>query len=244
VPAGFADLAARVEAVDGVRFAALITRLTGQPDSGDTLLADTLATARDQMAEAAAADQALIESWEPVIAAVVAAAGGDTDTADRLDPVLTGLADNPDWASLVGVLRRIIAGDQGPDLFTGLDPMDTAITGRTLDALAGRIQLTATPADLRPAATVPEDWEPVIAAVVAAASGDTDTADRLDPLLTDLQDDPDWASLVGVLRRIIAGDQGPDLLTGLDPVDTAITARTLDALTEPDPAEPAPEDPR
>jgi tetratricopeptide (TPR) repeat protein len=228
MPAGFADLAARVEAVNGVRFAALVTRLTGQPGSGDTLLADTLTAAREQTAEAAADDQALVASWEPRIAAVVAAAGGDTDAASTLEPVLTGLADNPDWGTLVGVLSRILAGERGPGLLTGLDPVDTAITARTLDALAGRVQLTATPAGMRPA--VPEEWEPVLAAVVAAAGGDTDTASTLEPVLTGVQDNPDWARLVGVLRRILAGERGPDLLTGLDPVDTAITARTLEAL--------------
>ena len=234
-PADLAELTGRVETVEGVRFAELIARLTGQRDGGDTLMTDTLSTAREHMAQAAVDDRALVASWEPRIAAVMAAVTGDTETGHRLDAVLTELEVNRSWGALVGVLRRIIAGERDADqLLAGLDPIDTAIATRTLDALAGQVELTATPADLQLEAAVPEAWEPAIAAIVAAATGtlDTDTRTELDSFLTNTETDPNWAALVGILRRIVAGERDADqLLTGLDPVDTAITALTLDALT-------------
>jgi tetratricopeptide (TPR) repeat protein len=228
LPNSFAELTSRVEALEGVRFGQLITRLTDQP--GDQLLTETVQLARQQIA---ADDQALADRWEPRIAAVVAAAQGNSEAAAAVEPILAELAGTQDWAALVPVLRRMIAGDRGEALLTGLDPVDTAITQRTLDALAGRVELSATPADLNAAAVaIPEQWEPVIAAVAAAAEGDTEAATALEPVLTDLAGVQDWVALVPVLRRIIAGDRGEDLLAGLDPVDTAITSAVLTALAD------------
>lgn len=72
-------------------------------------------------------------------------------------------------------------------------------------------------------------WEPIITAVGhAATNGDT-------PLqLTDLLDDiatTDWVALVVVLRRVLAGDRGRELLAGLDNLGTAILTATLDRLS-------------
>jgi hypothetical protein len=64
----------------------------------------------------------------------------------------------------------------------------------------------------------------------------------VDPVLTDLGETSGWAVLVGVLRRILAGERGEDLLAGLDPTDTSITERTLDALADLHPSSPHPED--
>jgi tetratricopeptide (TPR) repeat protein len=146
LPASFAELTARVDVVDGVHLAQLIAQLTGHPDGGgEPLMAETAHLVRERIADAAAADRARLAQWEPVIAAVVAAAGGDTEAAAALDPLLTSLGETSDWAVLVGVLRRILAGERGQDLLAGLDSTDTAITERTFDALAGRVELTATP---------------------------------------------------------------------------------------------------
>jgi hypothetical protein len=71
----------------------------------------------------------------------------------------------------------------------------------------------------------------VIAAVVATTEGDEDTAAGLQPLLDQLGATDDWAALVAVLRRILAGERGEHLLTGLDPVDTAIARETLRRVT-------------
>ncbi|MEU0557444.1 hypothetical protein [Dactylosporangium sp. NPDC006015] len=77
-----------------------------------------------------------------------------------------------------------------------------------------------------------DQWEPALAALVAAVHGDQDAATALDKTLTDAAASQDWADLTAALRRILNGDRDPDtLLTGLDPIDTAIVTRALDAVT-------------
>jgi tetratricopeptide (TPR) repeat protein len=72
-----------------------------------------------------------------------------------------------------------------------------------------------------------EQWEPVIDAVAAGCGGDQDAAAELGPLLDDMAEDQDWAALAGVLRRILGGERGEELVDGLDPVDTAIVREVL-----------------
>jgi hypothetical protein len=76
-------------------------------------------------------------------------------------------------------------------------------------------------------------WEPVVAAVATAVTTEH-TPTELDALLDDLGGSKDWTSLVSALRRVLAGERGRDRLeTGLDEIDTAILAATLDRLPEP-----------
>src|SRR5664280_599976 len=83
------------------------------------------------------------DRWEPVLAAIHAAAGGDQGALQQVDGVLDRYADTEEWAALAGVLRRVLAGDRDPEtLLADLDPVDTAIATRLLDALAGRVQLS------------------------------------------------------------------------------------------------------
>jgi hypothetical protein len=77
-----------------------------------------------------------------------------------------------------------------------------------------------------------EQWEPVVANVVAASHGDSEAASALRPLLTELDKASDWAVLAGVLRRILEGERGEGLLGGLDEVDAAIVAEVLRRLAE------------
>lgn len=75
-----------------------------------------------------------------------------------------------------------------------------------------------------------DQWEPVISGLVAADRGDT-VADRaLDLILASLAEHADWRQVVAVLRRIRTGERDPALVTGLDPIDTAIVRRALAAL--------------
>jgi tetratricopeptide (TPR) repeat protein len=73
-------------------------------------------------------------------------------------------------------------------------------------------------------------WEPVIAGVVAAAQGDTEAAATLQPLLAELDEASDWAGLAVVLRRILDGERGEQLLGGLNEVHAAIVAEVLGRL--------------
>jgi tetratricopeptide (TPR) repeat protein len=78
-----------------------------------------------------------------------------------------------------------------------------------------------------------QQWEPYVAATAAAAAGDAAADAGLAPALDKIAENQDWAALVAVLRRIIGGDRGKDLLEGLDPVDTAIAAEVLARLGPP-----------
>jgi hypothetical protein len=67
----------------------------------------------------------------------------------------------------------------------------------------------------------------VIADVVAAGRGDQIAAGRLDEFLDEQGKNPDWAALIGVLRRILDGERDAGLADGLDAIDAAIVTQTL-----------------
>ncbi|MER7281587.1 CHAT domain-containing protein [Dactylosporangium sp. NPDC000244] len=235
VPATVADLALTVERVEGARFAALTAALTSDPGVAAHALATVLDAARTLPADDAYDVQRHRNEWEPELALLVAAVRGDQDAAATIDAILTGLARREDWASLAAVLRRILDGERDPDrLLPGLDPIDTAIATRALDALAGRITLR--PVSIPPAGTDPttvEPWPAIIAAVAAAASGDGTAGGGISGFLEELAARNEWASLAGVLHRIIAGARDPrQLLAGLDPTDTRIAAAVLERLND------------
>jgi len=124
------------EQTEGVHLDQLLTAL--QPDRqavADTL-AEILRTAADADPGQDPAIQDHLQQWEPVIAATIAAAGGDADAAAQLTPVLDQLTQDSDWAALAAVLRRIIGGDRDASLLDGLDPVDTGIAGQVLARLA------------------------------------------------------------------------------------------------------------
>ena len=75
-----------------------------------------------------------------------------------------------------------------------------------------------------------EQWDPVISSLVAADSGDPVADQALELVLASLGEHADWRQLVAVLRRIRVGERDPALVTGLDPIDTAIVRRALAAL--------------
>jgi hypothetical protein len=73
-----------------------------------------------------------VQRWKPVIADVVAASRGDQIAAGRLHEFLDEQGKNPDWAALIGVLRRILDGERDAGLADGLDTIDAAIVTQTL----------------------------------------------------------------------------------------------------------------
>jgi hypothetical protein len=73
-------------------------------------------------------------------------------------------------------------------------------------------------------------WDPVLSALLAAHAGDQDAVRVLEQTLANLAEDSDWTALSNVVRRLAAGDRDPQLLAGLDPVDTVIAQRAVAAL--------------
>ena len=124
------------EQTEGVHLDRLLTILQPDRQAIAGALAEILRTAADTDPGQDPALQDHLRQREPVIAATVAAAGGDSDAAAELMPVLDQLAQNSHWAALAAVLRRVISGDRDASLLEGLDPVDTAITGQVLVRLA------------------------------------------------------------------------------------------------------------
>jgi hypothetical protein len=173
------------------------------------------------------------EQWGAVISAMIKAADGDAEAEQQASRLLDTFADRPNWVELVGVSRRILAGERDAEsLLAGLNPVDTAIASQLLDAVAGRAYVNPPPADEASLQQqVMDQWEPVLIAIVLAADGDADSEQRVTEVLNGVADSPDWVDLIGVLRRILAGERDRELLlTGLDTVDSAIITRLLDAL--------------
>jgi hypothetical protein len=176
-----------------------------------------------------------LDEWEPVISGLVAADNGDIAADQAVDLVLASLGEHGDWRQLVAVLRRIRAGERDAALASGLDPIDTAVVQRALDALAGTVRVdidawrtgaTSTPRDEQA-----QQLAALAEATVAAARGDPDATNALQPLLQALAAHPDWVALAAVLRRILAGERDPALLDGLDhPAATGVVTLVLNQL--------------
>jgi tetratricopeptide (TPR) repeat protein len=121
---------------EGVHLDQLITALQPDRQAVADALAEILRAAADTDPRQDPAIRDRLQQWEPVIAATVAAAAGNSDAAAQITPVLDQMAQDSDWAALAAVLRRIIGGDRDASLPEGLDPADTAITGQILARLA------------------------------------------------------------------------------------------------------------
>jgi cold shock protein len=107
-----------------------------------------------------------------------------------------------------------------------------AYSGQSMDATPGPVgPAEGHAAPPRFIANFLAQWEPAISALVAAGYGDAWASAALDQYLGSWADSTDWAALARVLARIKGGDRyDPNLLAGLDEVDTAIATRALDAL--------------
>jgi hypothetical protein len=136
MPGTIDEVIRAAEQTEGVHLDRLITTLQPDRQAVADALAEILRAAADTSPGQDPAIQDHLQQWEPYIAATVAAAGGDSDAAAQLAPVLDQLAQTSDWAALAAVLRRIIGGDRDDSLLEGLDPVDTAIVGQVLARLA------------------------------------------------------------------------------------------------------------
>ena len=133
-----AQVTAVVGQTEGVRLGELLAALQPDPTVVEDALADILAAAAAMPPDDSAPDlPRIMQAWEPVIAAIAAACQpGQQPPADLLQ-FLDRVGKEPDWATLVAVLRRILAGERDEaSLLDGLDPVDTAIARETRSRLA------------------------------------------------------------------------------------------------------------
>jgi hypothetical protein len=224
---------------EGVQLAELAAQLPTRAADGPAALAEVLRLAAELPPEQVFNVERHVANWDPVLSALVAAKGGDPDAADLLERVLAAREQQRDWTVLTGVLRRLAAGEHDADLLAGLDPIDSAIAQRAMDALDGQVAIEA------------DAWRALVAApggdespladalvtlaalVVIASRGDEAAKADLQPVLAEMAEQEQWAALAGVLPRIVAGERDPTLADGLDETDTAVVTHILTLLAAP-----------
>ncbi len=103
------------------------------------------------------------------------------------------------------------------------------VTARKLARIEARLTGAIQGADR--SADILRQWEPIIAATVAAAQGDAQATAGLTPILDSLAATADWGNLIAALRRVLAGERAfPALAEGLDATDRLILGTTLRRL--------------
>lgn len=130
-PSTVAEVAQAAEQTEGVRLSDLLASL--QPDARaiEDALTEILRAAADIASGEVASD---LQEAEPEIAAIATCQSGHEPPEDLLRS-LDEAAGRPEWAALIAVLRRILAGERGEALLMGPDPICTAIVRETLARL-------------------------------------------------------------------------------------------------------------
>jgi hypothetical protein len=221
IPTDMASLCRQIAGIPGTDLGRLIDALALGPGSAEQTLGGLLTRVRELAAAPPTLNPRILAAWDPVIAALLAAIGGDTQAAAALDTELERFQDSPDWGALVAALSRVRAGDSDDDILAGLDDTDAAIVTRALGARDGKMDF---PAALW-GATGLRWW---LADVVAGALGDEAAAARVREVIEEAAKDPGAAPLADVFGRILDGERDPALGTGLDdPAMRAVVAMVL-----------------
>ena len=140
---------------------------------------------------------------------------------------LLDTAEQHGWSDLVGALRRIAAGEEGPQVFAGLDEEDQIIA----DAVLRGLQDPSTLPDPN------QRQDPTLAApglahmIHAAATGNAQALMLIGNMAEQMNNvGGPLARLAGVIRPLINGERDPDRLTrGMDSQGERLV---LDILSE------------
>jgi hypothetical protein len=136
LPSTVAQVTGTAGRTEGVRLGELLAAMQPDPRVVEAALAEILRAAAAMPSGDSQPDvTSYLQRWEPVIAAVAAVSQSGQEAPAELLQFLDEQAKRPDWAALVGVLRRILAGERGESLLDGLDPVDAAIARETLARL-------------------------------------------------------------------------------------------------------------
>ncbi|MBK8900759.1 MAG: tetratricopeptide repeat protein [Anaerolineaceae bacterium] len=169
-----------------------------------------------------------MQQYQPLIRAVVAAAQGNEQAQQQIEPALQNMANGDEVnRSFAKAARQILAGERDSETLTDeLSHTPALMVLTILQQLSGGEGGTQPD----PLAQLREVWGPVVAAAIAAAQGNTAAAAQLEPVLQELAGRSDWSALVGVLRQILSGARDAALLQGLDQTDTIIAGNILRGL--------------
>ncbi len=222
LPADLAELYRRTAEVPGVDLDQLLTKLSPDRHAVQQTLEELTNRIRALASTQPAPGAPYMMAWEPIIAAMLAAKAGDTQADAELNAQLANCERSEDLSAVARALRRLSAGESGPELLDGLDNTHAVIVNRAQDALAGRITI---PAALW--AAMPLRW--LLVFLVGAAIGADNAAPAARQLLDALAADPQRTALARALSRILHGDRNPSLATSElnDPTERAIVATVL-----------------
>ena len=203
-PPAFAEVVAQVETVPGVRFAALFERLPRTVADGDAALAEVwrlLAEAREDAAAQQQQKGAVLESMPPAIRNAFALDGEAFSIALR--EALQALPEAEARTVLQELHDAGLVGGGGGG--AGNDSSDSS------DSVQATLQ----------------QFEPLLQMIAAVAKGDEEPRAAIEALLPELE--TKGFKLTQAVERLWAGERDQAaLLTGLDPVDTALIRRLVE----------------
>jgi len=75
-----------------------------------------------------------------------------------------------------------------------------------------------------------QQWEPVIAAVIAACQGNKQAAQAIEPLLKEAEKSDETRNFAAVVRRILKGERNAQFAQGLNPMQAAIVGKILEGV--------------
>ena len=220
MPIDLPDLGNRLADLVGADLQPLVRTLASDPAAAQEVFQELLTSTYEYALQIARLSSSLA-TWEPFMAAILAANSGNEQAAAILDAALARQKDSGQWTALVATLQRLRTGETGPGLLDGLDKWDAAIAKHALDVCVGT---TALPAELWPAMSI----SPLLGHLVQAAAGSAEAAEKSRQFLNDMAETPGLVPLVTVLDRILNGDRDPELVSQFsEPVYSAVVETVL-----------------
>jgi tetratricopeptide (TPR) repeat protein len=175
------------------------------------------------------------EQWNEVIQAMVAACNGNQDAANSLAPFLSQMEQKEEWRALIGVLRRILAGERDAlVLLRGLDETDTVVAGDALRGLGVDVPIAGQEEEEEDDGKM-VSLEQFIQNVVRACKPDAPAglAEQMHAatrgMATQPSLQPELRELGRVLNQILSGDRNPDV-SALHPQLKEIVEKMLEEL--------------
>jgi hypothetical protein len=155
------------------------------------------------------------KQWGGVIQTVIATCNGNQNAVQQLGPFLNEMEQKEEWRALIGVLRRIVAGERNAlELLRGLDETDTIVAGDVLRGLGVDVPIAGQDDDDEGKMMSLQD---LLNRVVVACKPDAPAglAEQLQGvtrgMATQPNLQPELRELGRVLNQILSGERNPDL---------------------------------
>ena len=173
------------------------------------------------------------EQWDGVIQTVIATCNGNQNAVQQLEPFLNEMEQKEEWRALIGVLRRIVAGERDAlELLRGLDETDTIVAGDALRGLGVDVPIAGQDDDDDGKMMSLQD---LLNRVVVACKSDAPvgTTEQLHNvtlgMATQPSLQPELRELGRLLNQILSGERNPDL-SALHPQLVEVVRKVLEEL--------------